>query len=114
MYFKMDEIQERTEAWIKKSWKEGRWGQNSVINSEGEIVDPRLKGGLRPTPVTRDLTWGVPVPQGKEDQGMAGKVLCTLNEPLTDTLMKADYLCNRRLGTLQAIINCFDPNHSYR
>jgi len=78
MYFKLDAVQSRTEDWIKKSWKEGKWSPNSVINADGEIVDARAKSGLRPTPVTRDLTWGVPVPikEGGDDQGMKGKVLC--------------------------------------
>lgn len=78
MYIKLDDIQPRTEAWIKQSWKAGGWSINSVINSDGELVDARLKGGLRPSPVTRDLLWGVPVPllDGKDEYGMKGKVLC--------------------------------------
>ncbi|KAH8100812.1 methionyl-tRNA synthetase [Cristinia sonorae] len=76
MYLKLDAIQPRTEEWIRKSWKDGKWSPNSVINGEGEIVDARLKQGLRPSPVTRDLTWGVPVPVREgDDQSMAGKVL---------------------------------------
>ncbi|EPQ54154.1 methionyl-tRNA synthetase [Gloeophyllum trabeum ATCC 11539] len=76
MYVKLDKLQPLTEAWIKKSYKEGRWSANSVINAEGELVDARLKGGLRPSPVTRDLQWGVPVPiEGPEDEAMRGKVL---------------------------------------
>lgn len=78
MYLKLDAIQSRTEKWIKESWAAGKWSTNSVINTDGEIVDARLKGGLRPTPLTRDLTWGVPVPiiEGEDDQGMSSKVLC--------------------------------------
>lgn len=79
-YLKLDAIQSRTEEWIKKSWKEGKWSPNAVINSEGELIDARLKGGLRPTPVTRDLTWGVPVPiDSEEDEVLKGKVLCKFN-----------------------------------
>lgn len=78
MYIKLDSLQPETEQWIKKSWKAGKWSPNSVVNAEGELIDARLKGGLRPSPVTRDLTWGVPVPipEGEDDQGMRGKVLC--------------------------------------
>ena len=78
MYVRLDSIQPRTEEWIKTSWKEGNWSSNSVINGDGELVDARLKAGLRPSPVTRDLTWGVPVPvkDTDEDQSMKGKVLC--------------------------------------
>ncbi|KAG6813405.1 hypothetical protein H0H92_011383 [Tricholoma furcatifolium] len=77
MYLKLDNIQPKTEEWIKKSWKTGKWSPNAVINGDGIIIDPRLKGGLIPTPLTRDLTWGVPVPPEfeTEEQGMKGKVL---------------------------------------
>ena len=69
MYVKLDTIQPRTEEWIKQSFKTGKWSPNSVINSDGELVDDRLRGGLRPSPVTRDLQWGVPVPikEGEDD-----------------------------------------------
>jgi len=78
MYLKLDDIQPRTEEWIKHSWKVGKWSPNSVINSDGVIIDARLTGGLVPTPLTRDLTWGVPVPVHDDDSyGMKGKVLCT-------------------------------------
>jgi methionyl-tRNA synthetase len=78
MYLKLNDIQSRTEEWIKQSWKRGKWSPNAVINSDGEIIDARLKKGLLPTPLTRDLKWGVPVPiEGEDIQGMKGKVLCT-------------------------------------
>ena len=78
MYVRLDIIQPRTEEWIKRSYKLGSWSPNAVINSDGVIVDARLKSGLRPSPVTRDLTWGVPVPdiEGADNQEMKGKVLC--------------------------------------
>ncbi|KAF9474250.1 methionyl-tRNA synthetase [Pholiota conissans] len=76
MYLKLNEIQPRTEAWIKQSWKIGKWSPNSVINADGELIDARLKKGLMPTPLTRDLKWGVPVPvEGEDVFGMQGKVL---------------------------------------
>lgn len=78
MYVRLDAVQSRTEEWIKKSWKAGSWSPNAVINADGVLIDARLKGGLRPSPVTRDLTWGVPVPdiEGADNQEMKGKVLC--------------------------------------
>ena len=78
MYVRLDAIQPRTEDWIKKPWKIGNWSPNAVINSDGVLIDARLKGGLHPSPVTRDLTWGVPVPdiEGADNQEMKGKVLC--------------------------------------
>lgn len=100
MYIKLDALQLRAEEWIKKSWKEGKWSPNSVINGEGELVDARLKGGLRPSPVTRDLTWGVPVPipEGEDDQGMKGKVLCKCSFH-TLCFCSHPHLRCRRLGT---------------
>ncbi|KAG8753964.1 hypothetical protein FRC11_006932 [Ceratobasidium sp. 423] len=77
MYVRLDLVQPRLEEWIKHSWKVGKWSPNSVINSEGEITDSRVKGGLRPSPITRDLTWGVPVPKTNDESSalMEGKVL---------------------------------------
>ena len=84
MYVRFNQLQPRTEEWIKKSWKEGKWSPNAVINGEGKLIDARLKDGLRPSPVTRDLTWGVPVPHvdGTQHEGMESKVLCTSNRHL--------------------------------
>ena len=77
MYLKLDVIQSRTEEWIKESYMKGKWSVNATINTDGEIVDARLKSGLLPTPLTRDLSWGVPVPiEGEDTYGMKGKVLC--------------------------------------
>ena len=80
MYVKLDNIQSRTETWIQSSYKEGKWSANAVINTDGQLIDARLKSGLRPSPVTRDLQWGVPVPtlEGADNEEMKGKVLCTL------------------------------------
>lgn len=78
MYVRLDTLQPQTEDWIKESWGKGKWSLNSVINGEGVLIDARLKGGLRPSPVTRDLKWGVPVPvlDDDPDQDMKEKVLC--------------------------------------
>lgn len=77
MYLKLDVIQPKTEEWIKESYKKGKWSVNATMNADGEIVDARLKSGLLPTPLTRDLSWGVPVPvEGEDTYGMKGKVLC--------------------------------------
>ncbi|MGP3488753.1 class I tRNA ligase family protein, partial [Escherichia coli] len=84
MYVRLDAIQPQFEPWLKRAAKEGKWTSNVVINGEGEIVDTRIKGGLRPSPITRDLTWGVPVPKVDEDdtEEMLRKVLCKSNHPI--------------------------------
>ena len=78
MYVSLNKLQDWTEEWIKRSYTAGKWSPNSVINADGELVDARLKSGLHPSPVTRDLAWGVPVPllDGEDTYGMKGKVLC--------------------------------------
>ncbi|KAG8836284.1 hypothetical protein FRC17_007434 [Serendipita sp. 399] len=78
MYLRLDAIQPRTEAWIKQSWKLGKWSPNAVVNAQGEIIDSRLKSGLKPSAITRDLKWGVPVPTGggEKEEGTEGKVIC--------------------------------------
>jgi methionyl-tRNA synthetase len=98
MYLQLDRIQQRTEAWIQRSWRAGRWSPNAVINAEGEIIDARLRAGLMPTAITRDLSWGVPVPakEGDNDQAMKGKVLCTRATSPRPTL-RID-VSHRRLG----------------
>ena len=99
MYLKLDAIQTRTEEWIKQSWKAGKWSPNAVINADGSIIDARLKKGLLATPLTRDLTWGVPVPVDVGDSfGMKGKVLCKLLPILYRVYSKEFYFLNRRLG----------------
>ncbi|KAJ3734348.1 tRNA synthetases class I (M)-domain-containing protein [Lentinula guzmanii] len=77
MYVKLDTLQPQTEQWIKNAARRGKWSPNSVINHDLEIIDARMKAGLVPAPLTRDLVWGVPVPRlGREDDEiMQTKVL---------------------------------------
>ena len=115
MYVRLDAIQSQTEEWIQRSWKAGHWSPNAVINSDGVLVDARLKAGLRPSPVTRDLTWGVPVPdiEGKDNQEMLGKVLCEytfcgsslralkfLNHHMADVWVWRNYIISTINGSL--------------
>lgn len=65
---------------MQKTRIKGKWAGNVVINDKGEIVEPRMLGdGLRPSPVTRDLKWGVEVPKvgdAEEDKKLEDKVIC--------------------------------------
>ncbi|KAF8638324.1 hypothetical protein AX17_002344 [Amanita inopinata Kibby_2008] len=94
MYLKLDTIQPSAEEWIKQSWKKGKWSVNATINAEGDIVDARMKSGLLPTPLTRDLTWGVPVPvEGDDVYGMKGKVLYVwFDAPIGYPSITANYI----------------------
>lgn len=83
MYMRLDEIQPSLEKWLAEKRVKGEWDANVVVNAKGEIVEPRMKGGLRPSPITRDLSWGVAVPEtgdAEEDAAMKGKVMCTSRE----------------------------------
>ncbi|MCK4595409.1 methionine--tRNA ligase [candidate division WOR-3 bacterium] len=59
-FFKLDLLQDRLMEWLKKktNWKE----------NVREFALGWLKEGLKPRPITRDLSWGVPVPL-KEAEG---------------------------------------------
>ncbi|PFH53037.1 hypothetical protein AMATHDRAFT_55990 [Amanita thiersii Skay4041] len=94
MYLKLNTIQPATEEWIKQSWKKGKWSVNAAINSDGEIVDARLRNGLLPTPLTRDLAWGIPVPiEGEDVYGMKGKVLYVwFDAPIGYPSITANYI----------------------
>jgi methionyl-tRNA synthetase len=82
MYARFDALQPALADWIRASWAAGRWSPNATINADGEIVDERMRAGLRPSPLTRDLQWGVPVPVDEEDEDqMKGKVLCQCAAP---------------------------------
>ena len=78
MYLRLDAIQPRVEEWIRHSWTVGKWSPNNVVNGNGEIIDGRLRAGLKPSAITRDLKWGVPVPAGggESEIGTEGKVIC--------------------------------------
>ena len=62
-YFKLSEFQEKLNDWIadKKGWKD------TVLS----FVQGWLREGLQDRPITRDLSWGVPVPL----EDAKGKVL---------------------------------------
>jgi methionyl-tRNA synthetase len=99
MYARFDALQPALADWIRASWAAGKWSPNATINADGEIVDERMRAGLRPSPLTRDLQWGVPVPVDEEDEDqMKGKVLCQCAVLVVPGLF-ADSVAHRRLGT---------------
>ena len=75
----LDKLQPRLEEWLREAQAKGKWGNNPVITERGEIIEPRMLGGLRPSAVTRDLQWGVAVPEvgiPEEDKVLKDKVIC--------------------------------------
>ena len=56
-YLRLEELSPRIEEWSRKSIKEGGWSKNAQI-----ITESWIKNGLKDRGITRDLSWGVPVP----------------------------------------------------
>lgn len=57
MQIKLDKLQPAIEEWFTETCKTGAWSKNAKI-----ITESWLKEGLRERSITRDLTWGTPVP----------------------------------------------------
>lgn len=53
----LDKLQPKIEAWFEKASSDSAWSRNGKI-----ITESWLKQGLRDRGITRDLTWGTPVP----------------------------------------------------
>ncbi|KAJ9111226.1 hypothetical protein QFC22_006601 [Naganishia vaughanmartiniae] len=92
---RLDALQPRLEEWMQSAREKGKWPSNAVILADGTIIEPRMRGGLRPTAVTRDLSWGVPVPSvgdAQEDEAMKGKVMYVwLDAPIGYPSITANY-----------------------
>ena len=56
-FLELDKLQPAIEEWSRKSAEEGLWSRNGRI-----ITESWLKEGLRKRCITRDLSWGTPVP----------------------------------------------------
>lgn len=109
----LDKLQEKISAWVDSSSKKGEWSTNTVGMTQGW-----LKEGLKPRMVTRDLSWGVPVPlEGWENKVMYvwvsdASMLCkqdrlvftstTLPVRCTVRLSKYHSMLHKRLATMVA------------
>jgi len=58
LYIHLEELQERLASWAKQSWEKGSWTRNAIQTTLGW-----LEKGLQARPITRDLSWGIPVPK---------------------------------------------------
>jgi len=58
LYLALDALQERLQAWVQARQETGSWTRNAV-----QTTASWLEKGLQPRPITRDLTWGIPVPK---------------------------------------------------
>lgn len=56
-YLRLDVLQPKVEEWSKVAIEKGGWSRNAKV-----ITEAWLKQGLKERGITRDLSWGVPVP----------------------------------------------------
>lgn len=56
-YIKLDALKDQISAWFKETSVKGSWSANAI-----QITQSWIDRGLRPRAITRDLTWGTPVP----------------------------------------------------
>ncbi|XP_064257090.1 methionine--tRNA ligase, cytoplasmic isoform X2 [Passer domesticus] len=57
LFLDLPKLEGRLEAWLERSWAQGEWTANAR-----HITRSWLRDGLRPRCITRDLSWGTPVP----------------------------------------------------
>ena len=57
IHLRLDKLQQSIEEWSKESSTKGDWSRNGKI-----ITESWLKQGLRDRGISRDLSWGVPIP----------------------------------------------------
>ncbi|NWU88283.1 SYMC protein, partial [Onychorhynchus coronatus] len=57
LFLDLPKLEGRLEAWLERTWATGEWTPNAR-----HITRSWLRDGLRPRCITRDLTWGTPVP----------------------------------------------------
>ncbi|KAM6289134.1 LOW QUALITY PROTEIN: methionine--tRNA ligase, cytoplasmic [Aegotheles albertisi] len=57
LFLDLPKLEERLEPWLERSWAGGHWTANARY-----ITRSWLRDGLKPRCITRDLTWGTPVP----------------------------------------------------
>ncbi|MBU2646187.1 methionine--tRNA ligase [bacterium] len=58
LYINLPKLESRLRVFQEKSIANGNWSNNAISVTRGW-----LNNGLLPRPITRDLTWGIPVPR---------------------------------------------------
>nr|XP_054505166.1 methionine--tRNA ligase, cytoplasmic [Agelaius phoeniceus] len=57
LFLDLPKLEGQLEAWLERTWAAGEWTANAR-----HITRTWLRDGLKPRCITRDLTWGTPVP----------------------------------------------------
>jgi methionyl-tRNA synthetase len=58
LYLDLPQLNDQLVTWHNSSIKNGKWTKNAITTTQSWV-----ERGLNPRPITRDLKWGVPVPQ---------------------------------------------------
>ena len=58
LYLNLDQLNDRLRTWFEERSTKGAWTKNAQQTTLGW-----LDRGLQPRPITRDLSWGIPVPK---------------------------------------------------
>jgi methionyl-tRNA synthetase len=58
LYIDLPKIKDRLEGWIKEASVKGEWANNAI-----QMTAAWIRDGLHERAITRDLTWGIPVPR---------------------------------------------------
>ncbi|MBN1175715.1 methionine--tRNA ligase [Candidatus Woesearchaeota archaeon] len=58
LFLKLNELQEALEDWVKVQSVKGGWTENAV-----RTTNSWFKEGLKPRAITRDLNWGISIPE---------------------------------------------------
>lgn len=58
LYLDLDRLQDRLKTWSETAQQEGDWTRNAI-----QTTQSWFEKGLQPRPITRDLSWGIPVPK---------------------------------------------------
>lgn len=84
IYIKLDELEDDLKVWVAEAEEKGAWSKNSKT-----ITNSWLKKGLDARCITRDLSWGTPVPL----KGYEKKVLYVwFDAPIGYISITANYL----------------------
>ncbi|KAH7318266.1 tRNA synthetases class I (M)-domain-containing protein [Stachybotrys elegans] len=60
LYLRLDDLQEKVAEWFRSSSVKGAWSSNAT-----SIAQSWIEKGLKPRAITRDLRWGVPIPDAE-------------------------------------------------
>ena len=69
LFLKLDKLQPLLEAWVKRQSAEGNWSQNSI-----RTTNAWFKEGLKKRAITRDLKWGINIPESAFEGRFKDKV----------------------------------------